>query len=84
MSRGGVEGDGVKVERVNYRYSCKPLNVPNTDAEREVKEYIACIAIKDMDADDKFSSALIRELYCRDPSFYEIEGTVFDSDFQWQ
>ena len=53
---GGALGDGVKVEKVNYKYTCQPLDTTG-------REYITCIAIKERDADDRFATSQIRKLY---------------------
>ena len=57
VSRGGVLGDGVKVEEVNLRYTCRSF----LKVEGE-NEYTVCVAINENDADDKYRFNPIREL----------------------
>lgn len=51
---GDVMGDGVKVEHVNYIYTCQPLDITG-------REYIMCIATKEREADDKYATSQIRK-----------------------
>lgn len=49
---GGVIGDGIVKENVDYQYTCQPLDTEN-------REYITCIAIKLKESDDKYGSSRI-------------------------
>lgn len=54
VSRGGMLGDGVKTELVDYKYSCIPVDL---GANR--KDYIVCVALEKLDAGAKFKSLSI-------------------------
>jgi len=55
ISRGGMLGDGVQMERVNYKYSCMPVAV----GELNRKDYIVCVALEKGDTEASFKSLFI-------------------------
>ncbi|XP_074608634.1 VWFA and cache domain-containing protein 1-like isoform X2 [Acropora palmata] len=60
---GGVIGDGIVKEDVDYEYTCQPLDTEN-------REYITCIAIKLKESDDKYGSSRIFDSAGKHPSAY--------------
>lgn len=55
ISRGGVQGDGVQMEQVDYKYSCMPVAV----GELNSKDYIVCVALEKGDTEASFKSLFI-------------------------
>ena len=59
-SRGGVLGDGVQTEKVDYKYSCTPVEL----GEKR-KDYIVCVAIEIGDSGAKYKSYSIGKSFLK-------------------
>ena len=57
-------GDGVQTEKVDYKYSCKPV----AEQVQNIKDYIVCVALEIGETDASFKSLNIgqylRSLNC--------------------
>ena len=53
-SRGSKLGDGVKIEQMDYKYSCMPV-----DQGASRKDYIVCVALEKGDTGANFRSLSI-------------------------
>ena len=54
VSRGGILGDRVKIELVDYKYSCVPV-----DSGASRKDYIVCVALDKGETEARFKSLSI-------------------------
>lgn len=50
-----MQGDGVQMEQVDYKYSCMPVAV----GELNSKDYIVCVALEKGDTEASFKSLFI-------------------------
>ncbi|XP_068758556.1 VWFA and cache domain-containing protein 1-like [Montipora capricornis] len=63
IAAGGVLGEGINIEVVDYEYTCQPLETDN-------REFITCVAIKLKESDDKYGSSRILDNAGNHPTAY--------------